>query len=94
MIGDTVEFYTDRLHKRVQGFVIKTHAGALENGGVGKTYKDSVDIIMAKKVPVGFGYAGVPDAWLCGQNEVLTDTICTTRVVLSEKDISDDFRWD
>jgi hypothetical protein len=94
MVGDTVEFYTDRLHKKVQGFVVKTHVGALKNNGVGNTYNDSIDVTMTKKVPVGFGYVGAPDAWFCGENEVSIDTVCTTRVVLVEKDISYDFKWD
>ena len=49
--------------------------------------------LEAKKVPVSFGYAGVPNIWFCGQSEVGADTVCTTRVVLVEKDISKDFNW-
>jgi hypothetical protein len=82
--GDTVEFYCDRVKRNVKGYVHNTSKGAFNNGGVGKTYFDSADIILIKSVPLVFEY-GAPVGWLAGQNEVPCHKMAMTKIVITEK---------
>lgn len=94
MVGDTVEFDCSRIKAKAKGFVIKTHAGANNNGGAGKYYNDSIDVTLFKKIPVSFGYAGIANCWFSGEVGLTLEKVSVTRVLLTEKDKSDDFKWE